>query len=48
VGVGCMEGQTGVNWKFFGITFASWVSTLGIMGGGTALCFAQAVYAPCA
>lgn len=88
MGVGMLEGTTGVNWKFMGtsfvsfvdrsqsplpppfhanteerpdrppyhttttlhntgVTFASWAVTLLIMGGGTALLFAQGVYAPC-
>lgn len=31
-----------------GATFASWAMTLVVMGGCTALLFAQGVYAPCA
>lgn len=91
IGVGMMEGKSGVNWRFLGAyakeagrvywsvgraqasthmhvhipneslttstthpkhrktgaTFASWAMTLVVMGGGTALLFAQGVYAPC-
>lgn len=85
VGVGMLEGTTGVNWRFMGalwvdrgsgsppdpsidttdsigrpinnitistppppgVTFASWAVTLFIMGGGTALLFAQGIFAPC-
>ena len=41
MGVGLLEGLGGVNWGFFGKTFASWVSTLLICAGATAALFAQ-------
>lgn len=46
VGVGMMEGLQGVNWKLFGTTFFSWISTMFVMGLGTAGLFAQGIYAP--
>lgn len=41
IGVGLAEGIGGVNWKFFARTFASWVSTLAVVGLATAALFAQ-------
>nr|WNH14451.1 phosphate transporter B 1;1 [Pteris vittata] len=46
VGIGIMEGIKGVNWKVFGEQFASWVSTLVVIGLCTAAVFSQGVYAP--
>lgn len=46
VGVGLLEGTEGVNWKQFSKQFASWVSTLAIVGFGVAALFSQGVYAP--
>jgi len=46
IGVGLVEGTSGVNWKFFGETLFSWVATIFIMAAGTGLLFAQGVYAP--
>ncbi|KAG0608617.1 hypothetical protein M758_8G119600 [Ceratodon purpureus] len=46
VGVGLLEGTEGVNWRQFGRQFASWVSTLLVVGLGVAALFAQGVYAP--
>ena len=37
----------GVNWKFFAKQFSAWVATLFLVGGTTALIFAQGVYSPC-
>lgn len=42
VGVGLMEGvRSGVNWNMFAQQFASWVSTLFVVGLATAALFAQ-------
>lgn len=42
MGVGMCEGLSrGVNWKFFGKQFASWVATLFVVGLGVAGLFAQ-------
>jgi len=42
VGVGLMEGfQKGVNWRMFAKQFASWVSTLFVVGLAVAAIFAQ-------
>lgn len=41
VGIGIMEGLHGVNWKVFGEQFASWVSTLVVIGLCTAALFSQ-------
>lgn len=42
MGVGLMEGfQKGVNWKMFAKQFASWVSTLFVVGLGVGAIFAQ-------
>ncbi|MCO5610642.1 hypothetical protein L7F22_064881 [Adiantum nelumboides] len=46
VGIGVMEGLTGVNWKVFAEQFASWVSTLVVIGLVTAAVFSQGVYSP--
>ena len=46
VGVGLMEGRKGVNWKFLGKTFTSWIFTLIFVGILTAALFAQGAYAP--
>jgi sodium-dependent phosphate transporter len=46
VGVGLLEGTSGVNWREFAKQFASWVCTLGIVGLSVAALFAQGVYAP--
>nr|WNH14453.1 phosphate transporter B 1;1 [Pteris cretica] len=46
VGIGIMEGIGGVNWKVFGEQFASWVSTLVVIGLCTAAIFSQGVYSP--
>ena len=41
VGIGVMEGLTGVNWKQFIEQFASWVLTLLLIGVCTAAVFSQ-------
>lgn len=47
VGVGLVEGaRRGVNWKQFGIQFASWVATIFVVGLGVAALFAQGIYSP--
>ncbi|BBN09033.1 solute carrier family 20 (sodium-dependent phosphate transporter) [Marchantia polymorpha subsp. ruderalis] len=46
IGVGVLEGSKGVNWTFFVKQFASWVSTLFVIGVVVAAVFAQGVYAP--
>nr|WNH14458.1 phosphate transporter B 1;2 [Pteris ensiformis] len=46
VGIGIMEGIRGVNWKVFAEQFASWVSTLVVIGLCTAALFSQGVYSP--
>ncbi|BBN09031.1 solute carrier family 20 (sodium-dependent phosphate transporter) [Marchantia polymorpha subsp. ruderalis] len=46
IGVGLLEGSKGVNWTFFLKQFASWVSTLFVIGLFVAALFAQGVYAP--
>jgi sodium-dependent phosphate transporter len=47
IGVGLCEGiAKGVNWKLFGKQFASWVSTLFVVGLGVAAVFAQGIYSP--
>eukprot|EP00775_Hariotina_reticulata_P012768 gene12768-12896_t len=47
IGVGLCEGiAKGVNWKMFGKQFASWVSTLFVVGLGVAAVFAQGIYSP--
>jgi len=46
VGVGCAEGISGVNWRYFAKTFWAWVLTMFIMGIVTGLCYAQGAFAP--
>ncbi|KXZ44981.1 hypothetical protein GPECTOR_60g759 [Gonium pectorale] len=46
VGVGAVEGRTGVNWMFLLKTFTSWVATLVVVGLATAALFAQGAFAP--
>ncbi|PNH04464.1 Phosphate-repressible phosphate permease [Tetrabaena socialis] len=46
VGLGMLEGKTGVNWWFFLKTFCSWVATLVVVGVVSAALFAQGVYVP--
>ncbi|KXZ51046.1 hypothetical protein GPECTOR_14g33 [Gonium pectorale] len=46
VGLGMLEGKSGVNWKFLGITFISWGLTLFVVALSTAALFAQGVFAP--
>ena len=46
VGVGMAEGISHVNWKFFGQTLLSWVSTIFVTGVGSGLLFLQGVAAP--
>ncbi|GLC32995.1 hypothetical protein PLESTB_000382400 [Pleodorina starrii] len=48
VGIGMMEGKSGVNWMFLVRQFASWIATLVLVGLSTAALFAQGVYAPSA
>ena len=43
----CSTPPQGVNWKFFAKQFSAWVATLFLVGGTTALIFAQGVYSPC-
>lgn len=47
VGVGLLEGAQGINWKFFGQTYLSWVCTPFTMAAGTALLFSMGVFSPC-
>jgi solute carrier family 20 (sodium-dependent phosphate transporter) len=46
VGVALCEGAGGLNWRFFAVQFGSWVGTVFVCAGVTALLFAQGVYAP--
>lgn len=46
VGIGIMEGLSGVNWRVFAEQFASWVMTLVVIGLCTAALFSQGVYSP--
>jgi sodium-dependent phosphate transporter len=46
VGVGLAEGLSHVNWKFFGQTLLSWVSTMFVTGVGTGIMFLQGIAAP--
>ncbi|KAL2629285.1 hypothetical protein R1flu_013971 [Riccia fluitans] len=46
IGVGLLEGAKGVNWNQFLKQFASWVSTLLVIGLAVAAVFSQGVYAP--
>ena len=46
VGVGLAEGLSHVNWKFFGQTLLSWISTMFVTGVGTGLMFLQGIAAP--
>jgi phosphate/sulfate permease len=46
VGIGLCEGASGVNWTYFGKTFASWIVTMFVMGVGVGLLFTQGHTAP--
>ncbi|KXZ56263.1 hypothetical protein GPECTOR_1g23 [Gonium pectorale] len=46
VGIGILEGKSGVNWMFLLKQFASWVCTLFVVGLTTAALFAQGVFTP--
>ncbi|PNH03788.1 Phosphate-repressible phosphate permease [Tetrabaena socialis] len=46
VGLGMLEGKTGVNWIFLLKTFFSWIATLVVVGLTTGALFAQGVYSP--
>mgnify|MGYP001997560802 CR=1 FL=1 len=46
--VALMEGRRGLDWNILLKTCAGWVATLVIVGGITALMFAQGIHAPCA
>jgi sodium-dependent phosphate transporter len=46
VGVALFEGVGGVNWQLLYKTIAGWILTLVVVGGTTALLFAQGAYAP--
>jgi sodium-dependent phosphate transporter len=46
VGVALFEGVGGVNWKLLSKTITGWLLTLVVVGGTTALLFAQGAYAP--
>lgn len=46
VGVALFEGVGGVNWKLLWKTVLGWLLTLVVVGGSTALLFAQGAYAP--
>ncbi|KAG0557498.1 hypothetical protein M758_11G131600 [Ceratodon purpureus] len=48
VGVGIMEGRTGVNWKQFGLQVSCWVGSVIVVGLTTALLFSLGVYTPSA
>lgn len=47
VGVALLEGAQGVNWKFFGQTYLSWVCTPVVMALGTGFLFSMGVFSPC-
>lgn len=40
VGIGIMEGRSGVNWKQFALQFCSWVGSVILVGLTTAVLFA--------
>ncbi len=46
--VALMEGSKGLDWNILLKTCVGWVATLVIVGGITALLFAQGIHAPCA
>ncbi|KAG6558097.1 hypothetical protein Mapa_000278 [Marchantia paleacea] len=46
IGVGILEGSKGVNWTQFLKQFASWVSTLFVIGLAVAAVFSQGIYSP--
>ena len=46
IGVALFEGTDGVNWQLLYKTIAGWLLTLVVVGGTTALLFAQGAYAP--
>jgi hypothetical protein len=46
LGIALFEGAKGINYRLVGMTAMSWVWTLLVMGLGTALIFAQGLYAP--
>jgi hypothetical protein len=45
-GVGLLEGVNGINWWFLFKQFCAWTCSVVIVGGISALLFAQAVYTP--
>jgi phosphate/sulfate permease len=47
-GVGLLEGTRGVNWMYMLKQMGAWAGTLVIVGGATALLFANAIYTPSA
>jgi hypothetical protein len=47
-GVGLLEGTKGVNWMYFLKQMGAWAGTLVVVGGATALLFANAIYTPSA
>ncbi|KAG2440881.1 hypothetical protein HXX76_003735 [Chlamydomonas incerta] len=46
VGLGMLEGKTGVNWMFLLRTFCSWIATVVVVALTTAAIFAMGVFAP--
>ncbi|XP_024360721.1 uncharacterized protein [Physcomitrium patens] len=48
VGIGIMEGRSGVNWKQFALQFCSWVGSVILVGLTTAVLFAIGIYTPSA
>jgi sodium-dependent phosphate transporter len=46
LGVGMVEGVNGVNWLFFFKQMLTWIGTLVLVGGFSALLFANAIYTP--
>lgn len=46
LGVGFLEGVNGVNWRFFFMQMLTWIGTLVVVGGVSALLFANAIYTP--
>jgi len=48
LGVGLCEGTAGVNWMYVLKQLCSWAATLIVVGGFSALLFANAIYTPSA
>jgi phosphate/sulfate permease len=45
-GVGLLEGTKGVNWMYMLKQMGAWIGTLVVVGGASALLFANAIYTP--